>query len=409
MSVTSGWLVVMELAMRLQQHRLAGAGRGNDQSALALADGRQQVHHAAGVVVLDGFELEPLVGIERRQVVEEDLVARFLGRLEVDGVDLDEREVALAFLGRADLAGDGVAGAQIEAADLRGRDVDVVGAGQIVVLGRAQEAEAVGQAFEHAFGEDQAALFGLRLQDLEDQLLLAQAGGAGDAHVLGDLVELLDAHVLQLDQVEGGGAVLDALRGLLLAAMLAVQTAIERWPTGGRLGGAAGCRGLGGSAASPRPAAARRRRRGLHLGGAIRRRSELRPVSGWLRLRRALASAAARRGGRRGFGTGRRRRRARRSFGRSARSCDRLFGLLAAFRRLFRLFGCRIGGGVRGRRLSGGLFGGFFLRWVGSYRGCSVVVIACQISLTPRPVRAENGSGSTPSLRMARKPCSSSD
>jgi hypothetical protein len=129
------------------------------------------------IVVAHGFELEPLVGIERRQVVEEDLVARFLGRLEVDGVDFDEREVALAFLGRADLAGDGVAGAQIEAADLRGRDVDVVGAGQVVVLGRAQEAEAVGQAFEHAFGEDQAALFGLRLQDLEDQFLLAQAGG----------------------------------------------------------------------------------------------------------------------------------------------------------------------------------------------------------------------------------------
>ena len=164
----------------LQQHRLAGARRRNDQAALALADRRQQVHHAAGVVVARGFELEPLVGIERRQVVEEDLVAGFLGRLEVDRVDLDQREVALAFLGRADLAGDGVAGAQVEAADLRGRDVDVVGAGQVVVLGRAQEAEAVGQALEHAFGEDQAALFGLRLQDLEDQLLLAQSGGAGD-------------------------------------------------------------------------------------------------------------------------------------------------------------------------------------------------------------------------------------
>ena len=188
----------------LQQHRLAGARRRDDQAALALADGRQQVHDAAGVVVARGFELEPLVRIERRQVVEEDLVARFLGRLEVDGVDLDQREVALAFLGRADLAGDGVAGAQVEAADLRRRDVDVVGAGQVVVLGRAQEAEAVGQAFEHAFGEDEAALLGLRLQDLEDQLLLAQTGGAGDAQVLGDLVELLDAHVLQLDQVEGG-------------------------------------------------------------------------------------------------------------------------------------------------------------------------------------------------------------
>ena len=208
----------------LQQHRLAGARRRYDQAALALADGREQIHHAAGEVVAHGFELDPLVGIERRQVVEEDLVAGFLGRLEVDGVDLDEREVALAFLGRADLAGDGVAGAQIEAADLRGRDIHVVGAGQVVVLGRAQEAEAVGQAFEHAFGEDQAALLGLGLQDLEDQLLLAQSGGAGHVHVLGHLVELLDAHVFEFDQVQRGGAVL-GLGGRLVAPVASVVAA----------------------------------------------------------------------------------------------------------------------------------------------------------------------------------------
>ena len=184
---------------------------------------------------LGGFELEPLVRIERRQVVEEDLVAGFLGRLEVDGVHLDQREVALAFLGRADLAGDGVAGAEIEAADLRGRDVDVVGAGQIVILGRAQEAESVGQAFEHAFREDQAALFGLRLQDLEDQFLFAQTGGSADAQILGDLVELLDAHILELDQIEG--AVL--LAGLLGTAAMAFALARLRGAPARRLAFAA--------------------------------------------------------------------------------------------------------------------------------------------------------------------------
>ncbi len=195
----------------LQQHGFAGARRGDDETALALADGREQIHHAAGVIVAGGFQLEPLVGIQRRQVVEEDLVAGFLGRLKVDGVDFDEREIAFAFLGRADLSGDGIAGAQIEAADLRRRDVDVVGAGQVIVFRRAQEPESVGQAFEDAFGEDEAALFGLGLEDLEDQLLLAQSGGAGDAEILGDLVELLDAHVLELHQVER--AVLLALAG----------------------------------------------------------------------------------------------------------------------------------------------------------------------------------------------------
>ena len=36
--VISGWLVVIELAIDLQEHRLAGAGRSDDQAALSLAD-----------------------------------------------------------------------------------------------------------------------------------------------------------------------------------------------------------------------------------------------------------------------------------------------------------------------------------------------------------------------------------
>ena len=39
-----------------------------------------------------------LVRVERRQVVEEDLLARLLGLLEVDRLDLEQREVALALL-----------------------------------------------------------------------------------------------------------------------------------------------------------------------------------------------------------------------------------------------------------------------------------------------------------------------
>jgi len=45
----------------------------------------------------------------------------------------------------------------------------------------------------------------LRLEDFENQLLLAKAGGAAEAEVLRDLVELLDAQVLESDQVQGGG------------------------------------------------------------------------------------------------------------------------------------------------------------------------------------------------------------
>ena len=65
------------------------------------------------------------------------------------------------------------AGAQAETANLARRDVDVVGAGQIVVIGAAQEAEAVGQDFERAFAEHQAVLLDALLEDLEDQVLFS--------------------------------------------------------------------------------------------------------------------------------------------------------------------------------------------------------------------------------------------
>ena len=161
-----------------------------------------EVEHAGGEGLGRGLQLDPVLRVERGQVVEEDLLLRPVGRLEVDRVDLDEREVALVLLGRADLAADGVAGAQVELADLRGRDVDVVGPGQVAVLGGAQEAEAVGQDLEHALGEDQPFLLRLRAQDLEDQLLLLHGGGARDLERLGHLGQLGDAHLLERGQVQ---------------------------------------------------------------------------------------------------------------------------------------------------------------------------------------------------------------
>jgi hypothetical protein len=80
-------------------------------------------------------------------------------------------------VGRADVAADRVAGLEIELANLRGRNVDVVRAGEIVVVRRTQEAVAVGKDLQDAFGEDVAFLFALRLEDLEDQILLAKAAG----------------------------------------------------------------------------------------------------------------------------------------------------------------------------------------------------------------------------------------
>ena len=188
----------------LQQHRLAGARRRDDQAALPLADRHHQVHDARRQVVGRGLELDALLRVERRQVLEEHPLADAIGRLEVDRLDLDQREVALALLRLPDLAADRVAGLQVELANLRGGDVDVVGTGQVVVVGRAEEAEAVGQRLEHPFREEVAALLGAAAEDLEDQLLLAHPGGAGHVQRLGDLGQLADAHLLQRREVDLG-------------------------------------------------------------------------------------------------------------------------------------------------------------------------------------------------------------
>src|SRR6476646_63808 len=174
----------------LQQHGLAGARRRNDQSTLTFSERCQQVHDAGAYVLFYGFEPEPLLRIQRRQVVEENLVAGLVGRLEVHRFDLDQREILFALMRRTYLAADGVTGFQIEFADLRRGNVNIVGARQIVVVGRAEEAITVRKDFKDTFGEDVAFLFALRLQDLENQILFAHAAGAGEVERAGNFSQL---------------------------------------------------------------------------------------------------------------------------------------------------------------------------------------------------------------------------
>jgi len=193
----------------LQDHRLASLRWRRDQAALALPDGCDQVDDAGSQVAALRLELELLFRIQGCQVVEEDLVLRLVGRLEVDRLDLEEREVALAFLRRADLAFDGIARTQVEAPDLRRRDVDVVRPSQVVLIGSPQEAEAVLENLEHAFGEDLAVLGGLGLQDREEQILLSQARGIVDLHSLCEFSQFLHRIRLQVANI-------DALRVVVL-------------------------------------------------------------------------------------------------------------------------------------------------------------------------------------------------
>ena len=115
-----------------------------------------------------------------------NLVPDLLRILEIDGVDLEQGEIALAFLGAADRAVHRVAGAQAEFADLRGRHVDVVGSGQVVRIGRAQEAEAVLQHLDDARADDLDLARRQLLEDGEHELLLAHRARVLDLELLGE-------------------------------------------------------------------------------------------------------------------------------------------------------------------------------------------------------------------------------
>src|SRR5579864_1135834 len=193
----------------LQQHGFAGARRRNNQSALAFAKWREQIHDSGADVFFHRIELYALLWIERRQVVEEDLVAGFVRRLKVDRFDLNQRKVLLAFMRRPYLAADGIAGFQVKFADLRRRNINVVGSGEVVVIGRTQKTITVRKDFEDTFGEDVALFLALRLEDLENQVLLAHAAGSGKIQRASDFSQL--GYVLFFEFCNGHGFTCEGL------------------------------------------------------------------------------------------------------------------------------------------------------------------------------------------------------
>jgi hypothetical protein len=64
--------------------------------------------------------------MQRRQILEHDLVLIGFRRETIDRLQFGQRNVALTVFWRPDLAFDGVTGAQVETTNLGGRDVNVV-------------------------------------------------------------------------------------------------------------------------------------------------------------------------------------------------------------------------------------------------------------------------------------------
>jgi hypothetical protein len=119
-------------------------------------------------------------------------VLGLLRLVAVDALHLEQRQVAFALLGGTDLPEHRVAGAQVEALDLAGGDVDVVRAVQVVPVLRAQEAVPLGKDLQHAFAAQDDLRVEQVLLDPVDQVLLAQPRVVGDVQTLRHLVQLSD-------------------------------------------------------------------------------------------------------------------------------------------------------------------------------------------------------------------------
>src|ERR1700761_4061542 len=84
-----------------------------------------------------------LVGWNGVRFSNRTLLRELSGESKLISPTFSSAKITLAVLRWADQAGNRVAGAQIETADLTRADVDIVRTGEIGAVGRAQEAEAV--------------------------------------------------------------------------------------------------------------------------------------------------------------------------------------------------------------------------------------------------------------------------
>src|SRR5699024_1439149 len=152
----------------LHDRGLTGLRGRDDETALALADGRDEVDQTRRVQLRGGLQPQALLRVERGELRELDAAASIVDGQSVDGVEADECVELLALAAPmfvltrlADRAGDGIALAQTVLPHHRGRDVDVVRARE--VTGSAQERIVVMDVEDAADGDEHVVVADVRL------------------------------------------------------------------------------------------------------------------------------------------------------------------------------------------------------------------------------------------------------
>ena len=134
----------------LQENRLARFRRRDNQRALAQADRRDKIQQAHGGIArpVRAFQRQPPVRVNRRQGIERPAHPRDFRVVPVDGFNVHQRVVSVAHPLRPRLADDLVAAVQVEPANLRDGNINVVRPGCSVL--RAQKTVTAGLHFQQA-------------------------------------------------------------------------------------------------------------------------------------------------------------------------------------------------------------------------------------------------------------------
>ena len=185
----------------LEEHRLAGLRRADDEGALALADRVHEVDEPLAQVLGVGLEVDEHVGMDRGQVAE-DRPPRGRESMSTPLTESTRRRPQYFSASR------GARTAPATRSPMRRpkrrtwleRDVDVLRARQEAVA--AHEAEAFVDDVEDAAGEVEAGPFRLALEDAVGDVVAALLGARLELEVAGDLPELGDAHLAQVGDLE---------------------------------------------------------------------------------------------------------------------------------------------------------------------------------------------------------------
>ena len=127
----------------LEEHRLAGSRRSDDECSLSLADRCQQVHDSHGDRGGTGFELDVFERVNRRQFIERLDLGVFFERSAVDGFDVAKSR-SLGFRTGDDFTAEHDPFTESIAFDQRAGNERIVLAGGVVILGISQETIALG-------------------------------------------------------------------------------------------------------------------------------------------------------------------------------------------------------------------------------------------------------------------------